>query len=128
MKYADRYLTTDLSALILKDRTLRPHGFMADSYEGGSMLLVYKSSSRHAVRITPTIQSLLNPEDYMLIRLIDADTGRVFRRADVHTRGLLLGGPWSLWTGDSDRDIPTFWRALAPYLPAISNPEAWPHP
>jgi hypothetical protein len=101
--------------------------FRAESWLGTDWAVdVYMLGSPYVLNVTLGIHGGTEALDYLVIRLQERRETRTVRRMEIRTRALLLGGAWSLWTGDLEQDVPTFWRTLEPYLPAISELEAWP--
>jgi hypothetical protein len=41
---------------------------------------------------------------------------RVERNVLIPARGFLIGGPWSLWTGDVKSDVACFWNYTMPFF------------
>lgn len=124
MNYTDQYLLKSLPDRIGRDRTRLP--LRAESWPGTSSIDVYLSDSTYVLNVSLTIHGASEVLDWVIIRFQERQETRTLDRREIRSRALLLGGAWSLWTGVPEEDIQTFWRTLEPYIPALSNLDAWP--
>lgn len=110
-----RYLTTTLPKAILDSFLKRtPSAWRAPKFRPGGRFDLALANTWYVVSVQITTAPAEARSDFLRFSIFRDNLP--VKTSDVDTFNFLLGGAWSLWTGDLKTDVANFWRLAKPLL------------
>lgn len=109
-----RYLSATLPKAIIQSCPERlPPGWWGEFQRKHQRLLFSFEGGIYDIRAWINF-GVQDPYDSFLLERVRNE--RVEKSVLIFARGLLIGGAWSLWTGDVKSDVACFWRYAMPFF------------